>query len=246
MIIFEGVTHATGTGANKRKILAGTEVTIPPNRRIAVLTHDADDQRIFMELLGGLVVPQSGRLIRKARVSFPAGYVGGFKADLSIRSNVAYVARLYGADVDSVVNFVAQIPSFKKEIDKPYRRLSSVERRKFSEVLAFSIPFDVYLFDDELVRDRGRFFNEHARALFEARIKNAGMIIAAKDKAFIEKFCDMGLVLHRGQIRLFEKVKRALAFSEKAKARAEEKGETRQDQRKKLRRQERRALRDDS
>src|SRR3954452_166621 len=106
MIIFEGVTYATGTGTKKKKILAGTDVTLPSDRRIGVLAHDAGEQQIFMELLGGLIVPHSGRLIRKARVSFPAGYVGGFKLDLSLRSNAAYVARLYGADVDSVVNFV--------------------------------------------------------------------------------------------------------------------------------------------
>jgi|RhiMethySRZTD1v2_1073278.scaffolds.fasta_scaffold325894_2 capsular polysaccharide transport system ATP-binding protein len=246
MIIFEGVTYGIGAGAKMRKILAGTEVTIPSDRRIAVLANDADERRVFMELLGGLLMPQSGRLIRKARVSFPAGYVGGFKADLSLRSNVAYVARLYSADVDSVVNFVAQIPGFKKAFDKPYRRLSPVERRKFSEVLAFTIPFDVYLFEDELVRDKGRLYNEHARALFDVRIKNAGMIIATKDEAFIEKFCDMGLVVCRGQVRLFEKVKRALAFSKKAKIRAEgKKAKTPQDQKKEMRRQERKALRAD-
>ena len=120
MIIFEGVTYGIGAGAKMRKILAGTEVTIPSDRRIAVLANDADERRVFMELLGGLLMPQSGRLIRKARVSFPAGYVGGFKADLSLRSNVA------GGFVDSE----------HAVRDNPFRRRPVASRRPRIEILS--------------------------------------------------------------------------------------------------------------
>src|SRR5690349_596511 len=215
MIILQGVTYATRARDKGKKVLAAAEVAIPCDHRIAVLGCAANEPKIFIEVLGGLRVPQAGRVTRNARVSFPAGYVGGFKPEISVRLNAAYVARLYGADVEAVINFVEQIMNLGESFDKPIGRLAPAQRRRFSEVLAFSIPFDVYLFEDELVRDNGRFYNEYARSLFEARIKSAGMIVASNDRDFVREFCDMALVLHRGKVRLFQNVERAISFFER-------------------------------
>jgi capsular polysaccharide transport system ATP-binding protein len=190
---------------------------LPSDHRIAVLGI-AEDKKVFMELLGGLVMPTAGRIIRKARVSFPAGYVGGFERDLSVRLNVAHVARLYGADIGPVVDFVARASELGEDFKKPYGDLAASQKRALSEILALSIPFDVYLLNDEIMQSKGKFYNKNARALFEARAKTSGMIIASQDVAFAREFCDMGLVLNGGQMRLFRNLERAFSFAAQATA----------------------------
>src|SRR4051812_30962794 len=107
MIIFDRVEKILGgNGPRRRAVLADVSLRIPSNRRIAVLSPSAKDKRIFMKLLAGIEFPTSGTIVRNARVSFPVGKIGGFSRDLSVRGNVAHVARLYGADVDEVVDFV--------------------------------------------------------------------------------------------------------------------------------------------
>jgi len=238
MIILEGVTTAAGAGAKKRHVLKDAQAVLPLNHRIAVFGSVDEDKQVFMDLLGGLVLPSAGRIITQARISFPAGHLGGFVPGLSVRLNVAHVARLYGAEVDAVVRFMAQLSSLEKKFDKPYRRLEPAERRYLSEILAFSIPFDVYLLDDSILRPTPR-FNRDARTLFEARAKTSGMIVASGDLNFAREFCDMGLVLHNGHVRLFKRIERAIAFLEQAQeSNREERKNRRMLKRKKLRKRE--------
>jgi capsular polysaccharide transport system ATP-binding protein len=168
-----------------------------------------------MELMAGLVLPNAGRIIRKARVSFPVGHQGGFTPDLSVRNNVAHVARLHDADVATVVDFVAAVSQLGKAFDRPIDELPAASRRSLSSIVAFSIPFDVYLLRDDVVRLAKR-NNKAVYALFEARAKTSGMIISSQNFAFVRKICDMGLVLLGGQARLFKNIERAIAFAKKS------------------------------
>jgi capsular polysaccharide transport system ATP-binding protein len=216
MIIFEGVTKFAGAGEKKRSLLTTVQASLPSDRRIAIFARNEQDQKVFIDLLSGVALPSAGRIVRKAQVSFQPGFLGGFTRGLSVRQNVAHVARIYGADVETIVDFVSQIAGLGKDFNKLYGDLPNTKKRYLSDILAFSIPFDVYLLNDDVVRAGTSRYNKDARALFEARTKTSGMFIASQDPAFAREFCDMGLVLHEGQLRLFRNVERAIAFSEKA------------------------------
>ena len=140
------------------------------------------------------------------------------------------------------MNFVAKVSGLSENFSKPYGELSNIQKRHLSTILAFSIPFDVYLLSDELVRVGGKRYNKEASALFQARAKTSGMIIASDDSAFIREFCDMGLVLSGGQIRLFPDIERAISFFEKQTVTIPTKGkEEKRAARKRERRQQRKA-----
>lgn len=220
MIILEGVTKGAGAGEAKRTILQSVQARLPSNRRIAILGPRAEDKKVFINILAGVMLPSAGRVIRKARLSFPAGHLGGFDRALSVRVNVAHVARIYGADVEAVVDFAAQVAKLRDCFNKSYGALSNTMKQYLSDILAFTIPFDAYLLSDEVVRSDGKRYNSEARALFEARAKTSGIFIASEDAAFAREFCDMGLVLKGGQLRLFENLDEAVAFSERKGAAA--------------------------
>ena len=152
MIIFEGVTKFAGAGEKKRKLLTAVQAMLPSDRRIAIFAGNDQDKKLFIDLLAGVVLPSAGRIVRNAQVSFPPGYLGGFTRELSVRQNVAHVARMYGADIETVVNFVSQISGLGKDFNKLYGDLPNTKKRYLSDILAFSIPFDVYLLGDDVVR----------------------------------------------------------------------------------------------
>jgi capsular polysaccharide transport system ATP-binding protein len=241
MIILEEVTKVAGAGAKKRDVLTAVRLSLPSNRSIAVLGPAGEDTRVFIDLLAGIVLPTAGRIVRHARVSFPPGHLGGFTRELSVRLNVAHVARLYGAEIETIVDFVAQVSDLGKDFDRPYGGLSSLRKRYLSDILAFSIPFDVYLLRDDVVRSGGKRYNREARALFEARAKTSGMIIASEDPGFAREFCDMGLVLADGQARLFKNVERAQAFAEQAAHQSKTREERRAARKKSRKRRKRKA-----
>ena len=74
-----------------------------------------------MRLLGGTELPNSGRVRRTVRVSWPLGFATGFHPLMTGRENVKFVARAYGADVRRAVDFVDDFSEIGDYIDAPIR-----------------------------------------------------------------------------------------------------------------------------
>jgi capsular polysaccharide transport system ATP-binding protein len=206
MIIFENVQVVV----DRKEILSSAFVRIPSDRRIAILAESAKNTKILINLLAGVLLPRAGHIIRNASVSFPPGHLGGFAPDLSVRLNVAHVARLYGADVDAVVNFVASAGGFKRAFERPFRALAKPAKVELSQILALTIPFDVYLFEN-ISPPGHRGFNKKIYALFQARARTSGIIIGTRQPDVVRQFCDMAIIQRGGQLRLLDDVEKALA-----------------------------------
>jgi capsular polysaccharide transport system ATP-binding protein len=217
MIILQDVTLAGTTLRRKHKpVLSSVDLAIPSDRRIALLGPSEQDKKKLLNLLCGATLPTHGHVARNARVSFPVGYTGGISGDHSVRLNVAHVARLYGADADSVLNFVQQIEGLGKVFDKKFSALPKSTRRKFAYIIAYSIPFDVYLLESEPQRVPND-CREISYALFQARMRTAGMVISTRDPQFAREFCEVGLVLKQGRLRLYSDIESAIANSKRSK-----------------------------
>lgn len=201
MIAFENVSKSVIIHGEERLVLSSVNIHIPSDQRIALFATSKEELRILIELLAGIVLPSSGRIIRKARVSFPVGYLGGFDGQLTVRRNVAHVARLYGADPEALVEHVERIAYFGAAFDRPFRDLPQAGKILISHIVAYSISFDLYL----LNADPGRVpkeIREIAWNFFEARARTCGMIVATDNQKFAREHCQMRLLLHDGQLRL--------------------------------------------
>jgi capsular polysaccharide transport system ATP-binding protein len=203
------VRRNRGVIGGTKKILGTINITFPTDRRIAVLGHDEIAKSMLIRMLAGISLPTTGRVIRRAKLSFPVGYVGGLSGELTVRQNVSHVAKVYQANVGEVVKFVQEVTRFSKEFDKPYENLSRVMRSELGTVLAYAIPFDVYLLDGAIGKGRPA-FREKYNAIFEERIKTSSVIFATRDVRAAQKYCDMGAVIHKGSLRLYDTIEAAL------------------------------------
>jgi capsular polysaccharide transport system ATP-binding protein len=208
MIVFNRVTKRKKVNGRTRDVLSLVDANIPSDRRIALFVPSVEDSNLVINLLAGIEPPTSGHIRRAANVSFPVGHTGGFQGELTLRHNIAHVARLYGADPLSVVDLMRNIAALRDVLDLRFRDLPNSLKRQFAHVLAYSIPFDVYLLNVEptgVPADH----REIACALFEARIQTSGAIIAVRNAAFAKKYCDMALLLLDGKLALFHDVEQA-------------------------------------
>lgn len=215
MIIFDQVTmtvttHARTAHARTRAVLSSVNLVIPSDRRIALLGPSILDNRLFLNLLGGIILPRAGRIVRKAKVSFPVGHLGGFAAKLPVRSNVAHLARVYGADVATMVEFVERVAGLGPSFNKPFMLLSSSMKRHLGRIVGYAIPFDLYVLTEEIVRGKNK-DRDISYDLFQARSRTAGMIIPTDSAQFAREHCEMALVLYGGQLILFDQVEKALS-----------------------------------
>lgn len=207
MIRVDGLGFAYAKG---RPIFQGLDLAIPTNRRVALLGATGSGKTTLLNLLAGIETPTQGQIERQAQLSFPAGFQRGFRQTATVRQNATFAARIYGADPDEVVDFLATMCGLEAELDRPLRELSVQTRIGFSYVLTYTLPFDCYLFDNVIGPPQPE-VRELCARLFEARTREAGVIVATRQPRIAEQLCDCGIVLMGDGAVFFDSIADALA-----------------------------------
>ena len=155
-----------------------------------------------MRLIAGTELPNSGRVKRDVRVSWPLGFAGGFHPQMTGRENVKFVARIYGADVRKTLDFVEDFSEIGDYMEVPVRTYSSGMMARLSFGLSMAIDFECYLIDEITAVGDARF---QARCVetFTERRKRADIIMVSHSMQTIKDYCDRGGVLVDGQIMMF-------------------------------------------
>jgi capsular polysaccharide transport system ATP-binding protein len=216
MIVFDQVSQFTrGSVGGGQPILSAVDLVIPADRRIALLGQPFEHTRTIIDLAAGLTAPSSGRITRTARISYPAGEIRMFISELSVRDNVKHIARLYAADHRAVGRFAQVAMDLGSDFDKPFGSLARDKRKIISHIIAYCIPFQVYLLTETLKRGRGG-LAEVAMKLLRARIDSCGLIVPARNMEFAQEFCDAAVLLWQSKLYAFDTVDAAVKASRQA------------------------------
>jgi capsular polysaccharide transport system ATP-binding protein len=162
-----------------------------------------------LRLIAGTELPNSGTVRRSVRVSWPLGFAGGFHQQLTGRENVHFVARVYGADIRKVVNFVEDFAEIGDYLDVAVKTYSSGMMARLAFGLSMAIEFDVYLIDEVTAVGDAR-FQARCHEAFAARRKSSGLILVSHAMSTIKDYCDCGGVLVDGQIIMFNSADKAI------------------------------------
>ena len=162
-----------------------------------------------LRLIAGTELPNSGKVRRTVRVSWPLGFSYGFHHLMTGRENIHFVARIYGADIRKVINFVEEFSELGEYIDIPIKTYSSGMLGRLAFGLSMAIEFDVYLIDEITATGDAR-FQARCQEAFAARRKNAGLIMVSHSMGTIKDYCDCGGVLVDGQLIMFDTTDKAI------------------------------------
>lgn len=190
-------------------VLDDVNLKIEEGRSIAILGLNGAGKSTLMRIIGGAEAPDSGRVIRTSRVSWPIGFSGCFHGSLTGRENLRFVSRIYGADIAAVTRYVEDFAELGKYLDMPVKTYSSGMRSKLAFGLSMAIQFDFYLIDEAFsVGDA--VFQKKAQAEIQSRTKNATLIFVSHSLAAVKRSCVCGAVLFKGQLTYYPLLKDAL------------------------------------
>lgn len=211
MISLRGVSHVLGNG---REILSGADLDIPDGHRVAMLGRQSSGKSTVLSLLAGNVAPHRGSIKRDSKVSYVAGFQGGFRVTQTVRQNIVFAARAYGADPFAVFDFVEEVTGFGAALDMPMRQLSLLNRNNLSYVLAYALPFDVYLFDNVIgpVLSEIPNFSLICHEMYDRRMAEAGCIIATRNVYVAQKYCDCAVLLRGGRLEFHDDLRKAVSI----------------------------------
>jgi len=141
-------------------------------------------------------------------VSWPIGFAGGFNGSLTGEENCAFVARIYGQEVDRIIDETREFAALGAYFYMPVRTYSSGMRARLAFGISMAIDFDVYLVD-EVTAVGDREFREKCHAAFTARQERSSMIMVSHQLATLRQYVTRCAVLDRGKLRLYDSVDEA-------------------------------------
>jgi capsular polysaccharide transport system ATP-binding protein len=210
MIHLSDVFKFYRTEGQSKIVLDHVSAVFDTTRSYGLLGVNGAGKTTTLRLIAGTELPNSGKVRRTVRVSWPLGFAGGFHPLMSGRENVHFVARVYGADVRRVINFVEDFAELGEYMELPFKTYSSGMMARLAFGLSMAIEFDVYLVDEITAVGDAR-FQSRCKEVFDARRKNTGLIVVSHSMATIKDYCDCGGVLVDGQLIMFDNVDNAIA-----------------------------------
>ena len=208
MVEFTNVSKAYRSAKTNKVILKNFSGAFPRGRNIGLLGVNGSGKSTLIRMIAGAEFPDRGKIRRHVKISFPLGFAA-FKGNLSGRENCRFVARIYGLETRSVERFVEEFSELGKYFDMPVATYSSGMRSRVSFAVSMAVDFECYLLDEALSVGDG-LFRARADAIFAAKRERASIILVSHSPGTIRQYCDMGAVLSRGRLKLYEKLEDAI------------------------------------
>ncbi len=209
MIEFRDISKGFWVKGEYYPVIRDLNLTLPSGKSLALLGRNGAGKSTLLNMVSGNMRPDTGDIISDGSISFTVGYAGSFHGDMTGVQNTRFVARVYGVDTDELVDFVEDFAEIGKHFHMPLRTYSSGMKSRLAFGVSMGIKFDTYLIDEATATGDKR-FRVKSKTVFRERMKAASAIMVSHSMADIRAFCDAGLVLHEGQIEVFDDVEEAI------------------------------------
>lgn len=209
MIEFQDISKGFWVNGEYRPVIHNLNLTLPSGRSLALLGRNGAGKSTLLNMVSGTMRPDTGEIVSDGSISFTVGYSGSFHKDMTGVQNTRFVARVYGVDTDELVAFVEDFAEIGDHFYMPVRTYSSGMKSRLAFGVSMGIKFDTYLIDEATATGDAR-FRRKSKEVFRARMNDASAIMVSHSMNDVRAFCDAGLVLHDGQIEVYDDVEDAI------------------------------------
>jgi len=209
MIEFRNVSKSFWTGEQRKVILDRASFRVELGNSLGILAPNGTGKTTLVNMMAGLEKPDEGHIERRARISFPLGFMGGIVSKLTAMENARFIARLYGKDPDELEAFCRWVCGLQEYFDMPVGTYSQGMRARFSFALMLALDFDIYLIDEGMPTTTDVEFNKKAAGLLRERLTHATVIVVSHQAETLEKFCRSAAVLQNGRLTMFDTLEEA-------------------------------------
>lgn len=209
MIICENLCKSYVSGHGRRQILKNINLTVGRGERVALLGRNGAGKTTLIKQIGGVELPDSGRVVRKMTTSWPLGFSGGFQGSLTGYDNARFISRIYGVSYRDIKDFVQDFTELGSSLANPVKTYSSGMRIRLAFALSLVIEFDCFLIDEAIIVGDKNFQQKCAHELFEKRTDRA-MIVASHDMSTIRDLCSRAIIINDGRAVEYASVEEAI------------------------------------
>ena len=210
MIHFENVQKSFWTKNGPKHVARQINTVFPTGKSVALLGRNGAGKSTMMQMIGGSLAPDAGKIHITGSMSWPVGFAGSFHRELTGKQNVRFVARVYGVDTDELVGFVEDFAELGGHFEMPVKSYSSGMKSRLAFGVSIGIPFDTYLVD-EVTSVGDAAFRRKSNLSFAERMRSAGSVVVSHSMRELRLLCTAGAVLEDGKLTYYEDLEEAIA-----------------------------------
>jgi capsular polysaccharide transport system ATP-binding protein len=209
MLRLSRITKRYKTSHGSKTVLDDVNLQIERGEKWGVLGTNGSGKSTLVRVVAGAEAPTSGHVGHSMSVSWPLAFGGGFQGGISGLDNARFVARVYGADIREVVDYVESFAELGAAMREPVMTYSSGMRARLAFGLSLAIDFDCLLIDEIVAVGDHRFREKCNVELYQKRA-HKGWILVSHDPAFVREHCTHAAVLNKGRLTVADSVDEAI------------------------------------
>lgn len=193
-----------------RWVLQNISFQVKKGESIGIIGKNGSGKSTLLKLLTKIIYPNKGNINMYGKVAGLLELGAGFHPDLSGRDNVYINASIFGIskkEIDKKFQEIVDFAELNEFIDSPVRTYSSGMYIRLAFAVAINIYADILLIDEVLVVGDIAFQEKCLNKLQEIKETGVTIVIVSHSLEQIERFCDMSIWLHSGQIAALGKCK---------------------------------------
>ncbi|MBN2630421.1 MAG: ABC transporter ATP-binding protein [Rhodobacteraceae bacterium] len=213
MIELRNLTKSFSVNGSVKTVARNISFTFPSGVSVGLLGRNGAGKSTLLAMIAGTSMPDSGVIRSTGTISWPVGFAGSFHGDMTGAQNVKFVARVYGADTEEMLDFVRDFAGLGEHFHLPTRTYSSGMRSRLAFGISMAIRFDTYLID-EVTAVGDAAFAAKSNAILKDRLKTSGAVIVSHSMPLLKAMCTSGLVLEDGRVFYYPRIERAIEHHE--------------------------------
>lgn len=214
MIRLEGVTKSYPMqGFARYYVFRGLNLHLPARRHVGIVGRNGVGKSTLLRLIGGMELPEQGRVAADGTISPPLGLSSGFAQQLSGRDNARFVCRINGDDAHAAaerVQFIRAFTELGDFFERPVKTYSSGMRARLAFAISMAFEFDYYLID-ELTAVGDQKFRNKAQAAFAEKKGRASVIMVSHNLDQLQRDCEVGIYMKKTGPVFYDDIGRAVA-----------------------------------
>lgn len=211
MLQFENVSKSFLFKGRMMPVILKATFTAHFEENFGLMVPPRSGMTTIQNLILGNEQPDSGRVYRYGKISWPVGGVGGLVPSLSGTENCRYIAMIYGLDPDDVLAFAIDMARIGRYMDMPVKTYSSTLQKRLSLTLLLALEFDMYLVLGDAQMGDPEFTDRAGPLLREKLDRTPIMLLGAKFEQ-VKKYCKRVAIVDDSQLYTFEMLDDAAHF----------------------------------
>ena len=186
--------------------LRGVSFCVKRGETLGVIGPNGSGKSTLLRVIGGIYLPDEGRLETKGRVSSLLSLTAGVQPELSGLENIFLIGMLMGVPRERIRSHLEEIIEFAelgRFIDAPVKTYSSGMLARLGFSIAAHLECDILLIDEILGVGDWQFRIKSQAKIRELLSKEHTVVLVSHNLEAIRKFSNSCLWLDKGRVRAY-------------------------------------------